>query len=245
MVQQVQGQRGFEAWDMIVRRYDQRNTSDRSSAYAALINNGSERDRAKDVEQFDDILRNLINTTNKYEGRFGKIRDEELLIVLENTIRQLTRAHPWRSAWSQEPMARKRSKKGTEKHLKQEPKVNGVDERVPAGVYRNTSTAARVKKERIVKGKGQWSKTRGKKGGKGQEKSVKGDTRVCRSCGKARLIAANCTTGSWNRSLNDVDEDKGDINDEVHEDEDELHAWCLLEESENEQWQEVISKNQN
>ena len=28
----------------------------------------------------------------------------------------------------------------------------------------------------------------------------------------------------------------------MHEDEDELHAWCLLEETENEQWQEVISK---
>ena len=39
MVQQVQGQRGFEAWRRIVRRYDQRNTSDRSSAYAALISN--------------------------------------------------------------------------------------------------------------------------------------------------------------------------------------------------------------
>ena len=62
---------------MIVRRYDQRNTSDRSSACAPLISNISERDRAKDVEQFDDILRNFINETNKYEGRFGKIRDEE------------------------------------------------------------------------------------------------------------------------------------------------------------------------
>ena len=28
----------------------------------------------------------------------------------------------------------------------------------------------------------------------------------------------------------------------MHEDEDELHAWCLLEESEKEQWQEVTSK---
>ena len=68
VVQQV---RGFEVWHMIVRRYDQGNTSDRSSAYAALISNISERDRAKDVEQFDDILRNFINETNKYEGRFG------------------------------------------------------------------------------------------------------------------------------------------------------------------------------
>ena len=30
-----------------------------------------------------------------------------------------------------------------------------------------------------------------------------------------------------------MDEDNGDISEEVHEDEDELHAWCLLEESEN------------
>ena len=70
MVQQVQGQRGFEAWHLIVRRYDQSNTSDRSSACAALISNISERDRAKDVEQFDDILRDSINETKKYEGRF-------------------------------------------------------------------------------------------------------------------------------------------------------------------------------
>ena len=39
-----------------------------------------------------------------------------------------------------------------------------------------------------------------------------------------------------------MEEDKGDISEEVREDEDELHAWCLLEESEKEQWQDVISK---
>ena len=60
--------------------------------------------------------------------------------------------------------------------------------------------------------------------------------------GKQNTLGQNCTKGSWNRSLNAADEDKGDISEEVHEDEDELHAWCLLEESESEQWQEVISK---
>ena len=55
-------------------------------------------------------------------------------------------------------------------------------------------------------------------------------------------IAANCPLGSWNKSLNAVEEDKGDISEEVHEDENELLAWRLLEESENEQWQEVTSK---
>ena len=39
VVQQVQGQTGFEAWHLIVRRYDQRNTVDRSSAYAATSAN--------------------------------------------------------------------------------------------------------------------------------------------------------------------------------------------------------------
>ena len=84
MVQQVQGQRGFEAWHLIVWREDQRNTSDRSSAYAALISNISERDRAKDVEQFDDILRNFINESNEYEVRFGKIRHEQKILAVKN-----------------------------------------------------------------------------------------------------------------------------------------------------------------
>ena len=88
MVGQVQGQRGFEAWHMIVKRYDHRNTSDRSSAYAALISNISESDRAKDLEQFDDILRNFINKTNKYEGRFGKSRDEEKILSVKNMMHE-------------------------------------------------------------------------------------------------------------------------------------------------------------
>ena len=61
IVQQTRGQRGFEAWHAIVRRYDQRNMSDKKSAYAALLRNISEKDRAKDVEQFDDILRTFTN----------------------------------------------------------------------------------------------------------------------------------------------------------------------------------------
>ena len=76
---------------------------------------------------------------------------------------------------------------------------------------------------------------------KGNRKVAKGDARVCWSCGKTGHIAAQCAKGSWNRSLNAVEEDKGDISEKAHEDEDELHAWCLLEESESEQWQEVTS----
>ena len=56
-------------------------------------------------------------------------------------------------------MARKRSKKGTEKHSNskcgsaqgnREPKAEGVEERVPVRAFTNTSTAERVKRERIV-----------------------------------------------------------------------------------------------
>ena len=74
MVQQVEGQKGFEAWHMIVRRYDQRNTSDKSSAYAALVSNINEKDRAKDVEQLDDVLRAFKNEMTKFESRLGKIQ---------------------------------------------------------------------------------------------------------------------------------------------------------------------------
>ena len=83
MVQHVQGQRGFEAWYWIVRRYDQRNTSNRSAAYAALISNIREHDRAKDIDQCDDILRNFMNETNKYEGTFGSIRGEEKILAVK------------------------------------------------------------------------------------------------------------------------------------------------------------------
>ena len=50
--------------------------------YPVLISNISERDRANDVEQFDDILSNFIKETNKYAGRFGKIRDEEKILAV-------------------------------------------------------------------------------------------------------------------------------------------------------------------
>ena len=64
---------------------------------------------------------------------------------------------------------------------------------------------------------------------KEKRKGGKRDTNVCWRCGKNRThISAICTWESWNRSLNAADEDKGDISEEVHEDEDELHAWCLL-----------------
>ena len=80
------GQKGFESWHAIVRRYDQRSMSVTKSAYAALISNISARDRAKDVEQFDDILRTFINETNKFENGFGNIRDEEWMLTVKKLM---------------------------------------------------------------------------------------------------------------------------------------------------------------
>ena len=86
IVQQTKGQKGFEAWHAIVRRYDQRDMSDKSSAYAALISNITLKDRAKDVEQFDDILRTFVNELNKFESRYGKIRDEEKMLAVKKLM---------------------------------------------------------------------------------------------------------------------------------------------------------------
>ena len=82
IVQQTRVPTGFEAWHAIARRYDQRNMSDKNSAHAALISNISEKDRAKDVEQFDDILRTFMNEMNNFESRFGAIRDEEKMLAV-------------------------------------------------------------------------------------------------------------------------------------------------------------------
>ena len=86
MIQQLHRQQGFEAEHLIVRRYDQRNMSDKNSAYAALISNISERDRAKDVEHLDDILRTCINDVNKFENRIGKIRDEGETLAVKKYV---------------------------------------------------------------------------------------------------------------------------------------------------------------
>ena len=81
LVQQTRRQNGFEAWHAIGRIHDQRNMSENNSAHAALISDIFERDRAKDVEQFNDILRTFINETNIFDNSFDTIRDAEMLTV--------------------------------------------------------------------------------------------------------------------------------------------------------------------
>ena len=88
---------------------------------------------------------------------------------------------------------RKHSKKGTGKHLnsrckqctrEQEPKVDGTEERHPVGVYRNTSTAARVKKERIVLERGSGPRPEARKEDKGKRKVAKVRTESAGAVGR-------------------------------------------------------------
>ena len=60
--------------------------SDKNSACATLISNICERDRAKDVEPFDDFLKAFINETNEFKNRFGKIRDKEQMLAAKKLL---------------------------------------------------------------------------------------------------------------------------------------------------------------
>ena len=113
-------------------------------------------------------------------------------------------------------------------------KVDGTEERVPVGAYRNNCGKGE-NKERIVLERDSGPGLEARKEEKCKRKVAKVTPVFAGSCGKTGHIAANCAKGSWNRSSNSVEEGRGDISEEVHEDEDELRAWCLLEESENEQ----------
>ena len=90
-------------------------------------------------------------------------------------------------------------------------------------------------------GENPWQRGSGKKGGKGQEKGGKGETRTCWTCGMTGHIAAWCRKGG-NKNLYAIDEDDSENAEESAVNKEDPQAWCLLEESENEQWQEVISR---
>ena len=45
-----------------------------------------------------------------------------------------------------------------------------------------------------------------------------------------------------NNNLHAIDEDDSENGEEATDNEEDLQAWCLFEECENEQWQEVISR---
>ena len=255
--------------------------SDNNSAYAALISNISEKDRAKDVEQFDDILRTFTNGMNKFENRFGKIRDEEkmlavkklipesllnfrfrgttmsyseLIVALENIIIDNVAMVPTargRKHDTSAPMEIGMAAKEDGENASQEGDERIVDLALQA-VYKGIGKGKWVfskgqswnekgSKGSKGGGKNSWQKGSGEKGGKGQEKGGKGETMTCWTCGKTGHIAAWCRKGS-NKNLYAIDEDDSENAEESAENEEDLQAWCTLEESESEQWQEVISR---
>ena len=99
-------------------------------------------------------------------------------------------------------------------------KENGVSEMVRIGTEKGTMVTKLA-----------WQKVSGKEGGKVQEKGGKGEGRTCWTCGKAGHIAAWCRKGD-NKNLFAIDEDSEHI-EEAHDSEEDLQAWCLLEENEN------------
>ena len=82
---------------------------------------------------------------------------------------------------------------------------------------------------------GQWQ------GSRGHEKSGNGKTSACWTYGTTGHIAAWRRKGR-NTNLYAIAENDTENVKEATDTEEDLQALCLLEESENEQWQEVISR---
>ena len=191
-----------------------------------------------------------IRSEKKYEGRFGKIRDEEktlavkrlmpenllnyrfrgttlpyeeLLIAQENIIVDKVTTHsaskvkkidtsaPMEIGMASGTDGEETFEEGRGRHLnlqcrqctrEQEPNVDGTEDRVPVGAYRNTSTAAKMKKERIVLERDCGPRPEATKE-KGKRKVAKVTPESAGAVGKTGHIAANCVKGSWNRSLSE------------------------------------------
>ena len=145
-----------------------------NSAYAALISNISEKDRARDVEQFDDILRTFTNEMNKFESRFGKIKDEEKMLAVKKLMPESLLNYRFRGT--------------TMSHSEfiialENISVDKVST-VPSSKSRRNDTSAPMKIGMARK-----------EPAKGQEKGGKGESRTCWTCGKTGHIADWCRKG--------------------------------------------------
>ena len=148
----------------------------RSSAYATLISNISERARAKrrgvirrhlqGLHQRDEQVRRKVweNPRRREDSgsemvdarefaelpvKWHHIAIRRIVIALENIIDKVTTHSAGEEAF-EEGYGKTIELAVQAVFREQEPKVDGMEEWVPTVVYRDTSTAVRVKKERIV-----------------------------------------------------------------------------------------------
>ena len=90
-------------------------------------------------------------------------------------------------------------------------------------------------------GKKSWQKAAARKEEKGKKRVAKEIPEYVGRAVREDTLLLGAEKGE-NTHLYAVDEDDGENAEESTENEEDLQAWCLLEGSENEQWQEVISK---
>ena len=271
IVQETKGQKGFEAWHAVVRRYDQRNMSDKNSAYAALISNISEKDRAKE-EQFDDILRTFSNEMDKFENIFGKIRDEEKMLavkklmpesLLNNRFRGTTMSHSELIVALENIIVDKVAMVPTARGRKQD---TSAPMEIGMAAKEDGENASQEGDQTIIElalhavhkrtGKGKWGLSKGQnwneKGGKGGKDGGKtrGRKAAVRKEAKGKRKAARekpervGRAARWETSQPGAGKDETrtgtpwtkmtDNTEESAENEEDLQAWCILEESENE-----------
>ena len=211
---------------------------------------------------------------NKFERRFGKIRNEEKMLAVKKLMPESSLNYRFRGSTmsyseliialeniivvkvSTVPSSKsRRSDTSAPMEIGMAAKENGENVS-QKGDQRIMDLALQAAYKGVGKGqnwnekggksgkdgvKNSWQKGSGKKGGKGQEKGGKGESRTCWTCGKTGHMAAWCRKGG-NKNLFAIDEDDSGNVEESTENEEDLQAWYLLEESENEQWQEVISR---
>ena len=179
------------------------------------------------MEQFDDILRTFINEMNKFES----IDAEKMLAVKKLMPESLLNYRFTETTVSYSEIT-----------IALENIIVDKVSTVPSSKNRRNDTSAPMEIGMAAKEDG-------------ESASQEGDQRIMENGDSAKVkigmrretghIAAWCRKKGGNRKLYAVDEDDGENAEESTENEEDLQAWCLLEESENEQWQEVISKPPN
>ena len=91
-------------------------------------------------------------------------------------------------------------------------------------------------------GTNSWQKGSGKKGDKAQEKGGQRDTRTCWDVRQDRTHCSLVSKRRQTTICTPLMKMTAENVKEATDNEENLHAWCLLEESENEQWQDGTSR---